>query len=363
VKHGTPNPENKGVRTTVLTAAVVATLGMLFPIGLFAGGQKEPVVPITLAVSFSTSSGSSQQMFQAGAESYAKIMGLPSEALAADPDSQKQLASIKAEIARTGGYVVFFVDPANPAAAVTIARTMEAGVYWASGGPRPADAKVWEYPHWVAHISFDGFAAGVFTATELIKTFNVPGQGRIIALQGRLDDAANAERWQGLQKVLTDNPGIQLIQGDPAQGDRTKAYEETRALLAANPDVDGIWAENDEMAMGAIQALREAGLAVKVKAAGCDGTPEMLNAIKAGLAAATVLNDGKYLAELCLAMALAAKQGKLDVASLPHEHRMFEVSGLNISAGNVDQMIHDYIDNTPLYDLTSFFARWSVALE
>jgi ABC-type sugar transport system substrate-binding protein len=260
--------------------------------------------------------------------------------------------------------VAFYVDPNDAADAVSIAKTMEAaGVYWVSWWSKPADVKVWDYPHWICHVTFDGFPAAVFTATELLKTFKTPGQGKIIALQGRLGDTPNGERWQGLQKVLSDNPGVQLLEWESAEWDRTKAYNDTRAMLVAHPDVDGVWTANDDMAMGAIQALKEAGLAGKVKVVGCDGIPEIFDAIKSGFAAASVLNDGNYQAELGLAMSLAAKQGKLDVVSLPHKYRMFEIPAVNVNAANVDQVKHDYIDNIPTYDLSNFFARWSRALE
>lgn len=156
---------------------------------------------------------------------------------------------------------------------------------------------------------------------------------------------------------------MQLLEWESAEWDRTKAYNDTRAMLVAHPDVDGVWTANDDMAMGAIQALKEAGLAGKVKVVGCDGIPEIFDAIKSGFAAASVLNDGNYQAELGLAMSLAAKQGKLDVSSLPHKYRMFEIPAVNVNAANVDQVKHDYIDNIPTYDLSNFFARWSRALE
>jgi ribose transport system substrate-binding protein len=356
------------MRKSVLFSVFVFALGMIFSLGLFASAQKEAgggsKGPVTLAISIRTLSSPYQVMYKVGAEAYAKIVGLPLDVLTTEANSQKGLTDIKAEIARTGGNVVFFVDPNDAADAVSIAKTMEdAGVYWVSWWSKPADVKVWDYPHWIAHISFDGFSAGVFTATELIKTFKTPGQGKIIALQGRLGDTPNSERWQGLQKVLTDNPGVQLLQWESAQWDRTKAYNATREMLVAHPDVDGVWTANDDMAMGAIQALKDVGLAGKVKVVGCDGIPEMFDAIKGGLAAATVFNDGKYQAQLCLAMALAAKQGKLDVASLPHKYRQFEIPAVDVSASNVSQVVHDYIDNTPTYDLSNFFSRWSVALE
>jgi len=317
----------------------------------------------TLAISLRTLSSPYQVMYKTGGEAYAKLVGLPIDILATEANSQKGLTDIKAEIARTGGNVAFYVDPNDATDAIAIAKTMdEAGVYWASWWSKPADVKVWDYTHWVAHISFDGFAAGEFMAKELFKTFKTPGKGNIIALQGRLGDTPNGERWQGLQKVLSENPGVKLLQWESAKWDRTQAYNITRAMLVAHPNVDGVWAANDDMAMGAIQALKEANLAGKVKVVGCDGIPEIFDAIKSGLAAATVFNDGKYQAQLCLALALAAKQGKLDVAALPHDRRQFEIPAVDVNHDNVDKIVHDYIQNTPEYDLKDLFARWSRAM-
>ncbi len=355
------------MKKSLIALTCIGALLMVVAVGAFAGGQKESAAakaPTTLAISIRTLSSPYQVMYKNGAEAYSKIVGLPLDVLTTEANSEKGLTDIKAEIARTGGNVAFYVDPNDAADAVSIAKTMEAaGVYWVSWWSKPAEVKVWDYPHWVCHVTFDGFPAAVFTATELLKTFKTPGQGKIIALQGRLGDTPNGERWQGLQKVLSDNPGVQLLEWESAEWDRTKAYNDTRAMLVAHPDVDGVWTANDDMAMGAIQALKEAGLAGKVKVVGCDGIPEIFDAIKSGLAAASVLNDGNYQAELGLAMSLAAKQGKLDVSSLPHKYRMFEIPAVNVNAANVDQVKHDYIDNIPTYDLSNFFARWSRALE
>jgi ribose transport system substrate-binding protein len=316
--------------------------------------------PVTLAISIRTLSSPYQVMYKVGAEALAKKLNLPLDVLTTEANSQKGLTDIKAEIARTGGNLAFYIDPNDAADALPIAKTLEAaGVYFVTWWSKPAEVKVWDYPHWIAHISFDGLAAGTFTATELFKTFKTPGQGQIIALQGRLGDTPNSERWQGLEQVLAKNPGIKLLQWESAQWDRTQAYNKTKAMLVAHPDIDGVWTANDDMAMGAIQALKEANLAGKVFVTGCDGIPEMFDAIKSGLAVATILNDGKYQAQLGLSMALAAKEGKLDVASLPRKHRQFEVPAVNVSRENVNQVVHDYLENTPTYDLSDFFAKWS----
>jgi ribose transport system substrate-binding protein len=351
------------MKTFVCWRVVKAFAVLSFAVLAVAVGRATAADGPTLAISLRTLSSPYQVMYKTGGEAYAKHVGLQLDVLATEANSQKGLADIKAEIARTGGNVVFYVDPNDATDAIAIAKTMDdANVYWASWWSKPADVKVWDYSHWVAHISFDGFAAGEFMARELIKTFKTPGKGNIIALQGRLGDTPNGERWQGLQKVLAENQGVKLLQWESAKWDRTQAYNITRAMLVAHPNVDGVWAANDDMAMGAIQALKEAKLAGKVKVVGCDGIPEIFDAIKGGLAAATVFNDGKYQAQLCLALSLAAKQGKLDVASLPRERRQFEIPAVNVSRDNVEKIVHDYIENTPTYDLTDLFGRWSRAM-
>jgi ribose transport system substrate-binding protein len=356
--------EVKKTRKRVFFLSGIILTGFLFAPFVSAGGNasaKDP--PVTLAISIRTLSNPYQNNYKVGAEAYGKSVGLPVDVLTTEANSEKGLTDIKSEVARTGGNVVFFIDPNQETDDVAIAKILNsAGVYFVTWWNKPADVKVWDYPHWVAHVSFDGVAAGYYTASELFKTFKTPGQGKVIALQGLLANTPAAERFKGLEKALSENKGVQLVQWQAADWDRTKAYNDTKAMLVAHPDVDGVWCANDDMAMGAIQALNEAGLAKKVLVTGTDGIPEMFDAIKSGLAAATVMNDAKYQAGLGLAMALAAKEGKLDVASKPHKYRQFEIPAVNVNRDNVDQIVHDYITNTPQYDFTNFFARWSVAI-
>ena len=130
-------------------------------------------------------------MYKDGSEAYAKSVGLPLDILTTEANSQKGLTDIRAEVARTGGNVVFCIDPNDASDALPIAKTLEAaGIYFVTWWSKPADVKAWDYPHWVAHIAMDGVAAGTYTATELIKTLKTPGKGKIIALQGRLGDTA-----------------------------------------------------------------------------------------------------------------------------------------------------------------------------
>jgi hypothetical protein len=79
-----------------------------------------------------------------------------------------------------------------------------------------------------------------------------------------------------------------------------------------------------------------------------------------GLAAATIFNDGKHQAQLGIAMSLAAKEGKLDIQSLPQKYRQFEIPAVKLNRENVSQIARDYLEGTPTYDLSDFFAQWSL---
>ena len=298
--------------------------------------------------------------YAVGAKELGKKLGLPVDVLTSEANSQKQFADLKAEIAKTGGNMVVSVDPNEAPDVVPIAKMLEAaGVYWVNWWNKPPDVKVQDYPHWVSHVAFDAVGQGYWNAKELFKSFKTPNKGKILAIQGMLANNAAIGRFQGLQKALEEFPDVKLLQWESAEWDTTKAYNATKALLAAHKDVDGVWCANDNMAMGAIQALKEAGLAGKVLVTGTDGNPEAFDAIKAGTMASTEFQDARYQSYLGLTMALAAKEGKLDVKALPAKHRSWLIPGVQVNRENVDKFVNDFIKNMPTYDVSDYYAKWS----
>jgi len=298
--------------------------------------------------------------YAVGARELGKKLGLPVDVLSSEGNSQKQFSDLRAEIAKTGGNIVVSCDPNEAPDVVPIAKMLEsAKAYWINWWNKPPDVKVTSYKYWVSHVAFDAVGQGYYNANELFKTFKTPNQGTIVAIQGMLANNAAIGRFQGLQKALKENPGVKLLQWEGAEWDTTKAYNATKALLAAYPDVDGVWCANDNMGMGAIQALKEAGLAGKVLVTGTDGNPEAFDAIKAGYMVSTEFQDSRYQAQLGLTMCLAAKDGKLNVAKLPAKYRSWLIPGVKVNRENVDEFVENYIKKMPTYDLSDFFANWA----
>jgi len=296
-----------------------------------------------------------------GAKSYADSVGGVTVIQACEGSSEKQLNDIKALVAKAGKDAIFCIDPNESPNVIPIARALEAaGAYYVTWWNKPENVKVWEYPHWVAHIAFDGISAGEFTAEALFKKMG--GKGKIVALKGMLANSIAIDRYKGLENMLAKYPDIKLVAVDTAEWDRTKAFEKTKSFLVANPDVGGVWAANDSMALGALEALRAGNLAGKVMVTGVDGIGEMLNAVKAGEAAATVLNDSFWQGGMGLALANAARQGKIDLKKTDKAHRQYFAKAIGVDQANVNDIIKQYVDGTPSYDWTNLYANYVRAM-
>jgi ribose transport system substrate-binding protein len=349
------------MKRAFLFVVILLVVGIVLSVSLVVGGEKEADEgKTTLVVCIRGLDNPYHANYAVGAQELGKKLGLPVDVLTSEANSQKQFADLRAEIAKTGGNMVASVDPNEAPDVVAIAKMLEeAGVYWVNWWNKPPDVKVTDYPHWVSHVAFDAVGQGYYNAVELFKTFDTPYEGDIIAIQGMLANNAAIGRFQGLNDALEEHPGVNLLQWETAEWDTTKAYNITKSLLAAYPDVDGVWAANDNMAMGAIQALKEAGLAGDVFVCGTDGNPEAFDAIKAGTMISTEFQDSRYQAQFGLSMALAAKNGELDVESLPTKYRSWLIPGVKVNRDNVDEFVKEYLDKMPEYDLSDFFANWA----
>jgi len=260
-----------------------------------------------------------------GGQFFADSVGLPLKVLTDEGDSQKQVSQIKSLLAG-GKTVVLNVDPNTSSDTQAIVKAVqESGGFVVTQWNKPDSLNPWDVGNsWVAHISFDGNVSGHEIAKRLFDAMG--GSGGIIALQGILDNVPAKQRYAGLQKALAENPNIQLLDQQTAEWNRNKAFQVTQTLLAKHGDkVKGIWAANDDMALGALQALKAQNLVGKVPIVGVDAVPEALQAIKDGNSGyvATVSSDAYWQGGAGLALAYQAATGKLDVGSEDHKNRAF----------------------------------------
>lgn len=113
--------------------------------------------------------------------------------------------------------------------------------------------------------------------------------GNYVELVGAPSDNNAATRSNGYMTVLSQYPDLVSVGQEVANWDRTEGYNKMQALMQANPDIQGVISGNDEMALGAVAALKEGGRFEGVVVGGFDGSPDAVEAVKAGELAYTVL--------------------------------------------------------------------------
>ncbi|EYU13743.1 ribose ABC transporter substrate-binding protein RbsB [Photorhabdus aegyptia] len=136
----------------------------------------------------------------------------------------------------------------------------------------------------VSHIASDnrlgGKIAGDFIAEKL------GNEAKIIQLEGIAGTSAARERGEGFNKVAQEHK-FNVLASQPADFDRTKGLNVMQNLLTAHPAVQAVFAQNDEMALGALRALQTAGKS-DVLVVGFDGTGDGIKAVQSGKLGATI---------------------------------------------------------------------------
>lgn len=113
--------------------------------------------------------------------------------------------------------------------------------------------------------------------------------GNYVELFGAPSDNNAATRSNGYKTVLSQYPDLKKVAEEVANWNRTQGYNKMQSILQAHPNINGVISGNDEMALGAIAALKEAGKLKQVTVGGFDGSPDAVNAILDGEMAYTVL--------------------------------------------------------------------------
>lgn len=124
-------------------------------------------------------------------------------------------------------------------------------------------------------------------AEEWTKAMNYKGE--FVELFGDPSDNNAQVRSDGYKAVIAQYPDLKQVGKEIANWDRQQGQDKMEALLSAHPTITGVIAGNDEMALGAINALKAAGKLANVKVLGFDGNQDAVNAVTAGDMVATVL--------------------------------------------------------------------------
>lgn len=134
----------------------------------------------------------------------------------------------------------------------------------------------------LSYVGSDDVKAGVMEAEAIVKVMG--GKGNVVILQGPIGQSGEIERGRGNQQVLAANPGMKVLERKTANWSRAEAQSLMENWLTAHPgQIGGVIGQNDEMGLGALQAVKAAGLDPKtIPIVGIDGVSDAILAVKAG---------------------------------------------------------------------------------
>lgn len=234
-----------------------------------------------------------------GAQDAAKDAGIKLEVSDAQNDSITQ--ANQAQDAKSQGYDAVIINPVDSdAAGPSVQELIDAGI------PVISVDRTVEGVEVTSHIASDNVAGGEQAAVALAAAMSDAGEA--VVLQGVPGTSASRDRGEGFETGISAFSDITVVAKQTANFDRAEGLDVTTNLLQAHPGVTGIFAENDEMALGAVQSLgSRAGSDVMVF--GFDGTEDALDAIEAGTMVGTIAQQPRLLGATAVETALAILKG------------------------------------------------------
>ncbi|WP_165359365.1 D-ribose ABC transporter substrate-binding protein [Lichenibacterium minor] len=256
----------------------------------------------------------------------AKKLGYEANVGASKGDTNTESNLIDTAI--TNKSVAIILDPANASGSVgAVKKAIAAGI--------PVilvNAEINQEGLAKAQLVSNNAQGAALGAQQWVK--DVGQKGDYVELLGSPSDNNAATRSNGYDTVLSQYDNLKKVGSQVGNWDRTQGHDKMQNLLQAHPGIIGVISGNDEMALGAIAALKEAGKLASVKVGGFDGSPDAVSAIKAGELQYTVLQPVATFAAKAVDEADSfIKTGK---TGAPQEKQLFDcVLITKANAGNM----------------------------
>ena len=160
----------------------------------------------------------------------------------------------------------------------------------------------------LSYIGSDNFAGGQ-EAGRFIAEY-LSGAGEVAILEGITGTEAAIDRKEGFEDVMKDFDNIEIVASQTANWSREEGLNIFQNILQASPSISAVFASNDEMALGAIQAIKAQGKTGEIAVVGFDAIDDALKAVEEGLMLATIAQQPKEMGRLGVINALMVLDGK-----------------------------------------------------
>ncbi|REK64061.1 MAG: D-ribose ABC transporter substrate-binding protein [Cohnella sp.] len=230
----------------------------------------------------------------AGAEAKAKELGYETLVLVHDDDANKQNELIDTAIARKAAAII--LDNAGADATVAaVQKAKNAGI--------PSfliDREINKTGVAVSQIVSNNYQGAKLGAEEFVRRMGE--KGNYVELVGKESDTNASIRSKGYHDVIDQYPDMKMVARQSANWSQTEAFSKMQSIIQANQDIKGVICGNDTMAMGAMAALKAAGMK-DVIVVGFDGSNDVRDSILANEIKATVLQPAYDIAQLAVEQA------------------------------------------------------------
>lgn len=315
----------------ILAMAVAAGCGQQAPAGGEQGGEQggEPSgepggdAQVKIGLAISTLNNPFFVTLRDGAQAKADELGVALEVHDAQNDLAKQIAGVEDFVTKQVDVIIINpVDSDGIAPAVKAANDAGIPVISVDRGVNGAEV--------ASHIASDNVAGGKMAGEYLIEL--IGGEGKVAELEGIPGASAARDRGAGFDQALEGAPGVEKVTKQPADFDRAKGLSVMENILQANPDIVGLFAHNDEMALGAIQAIEAAGKSDQITVVGFDAVDDALQAVKDGRMAGTVAQQPALMGSLGVESAVKLVNGEELPEYVPVDLKM-------VTPENVDEFL------------------------
>ena len=262
----------------------------------------------TLGLSLSTLNNPFFVSLKEGAEAAAKTAGVTLVVMDSQDDATTEATNMEDLIQQ--GVDAILVNPTDADAIVpSIEKANAAGIPVFTIDRGAAGGTV------VSHIASDNVAGGAMAAEFLCKA--VGGEGNVVELEGIAGTSAARDRGQGFNDYMSaECSGVTIVARQTANFNRAEGLTVFENILQAEADIAGVFAHNDEMILGALEAAKAAGRE-GIVFVGFDAVDDAVAAVDAGTLAATVAQQPSEMGRLGVENAVAFLGGASIVDYVP----------------------------------------------
>ena len=261
---------------------------------------------------------------QKGAQAAAEKLGLDLVVQAAERevDVEKQMQIVE-NLIQTGVKVLLITPSGSREIVPVLAKANAAGIPVVVVDTRiDAAAAAAASVRTASFIGSDNYEGGRAAGTELARVTS--GKAKVAILEGIPGHETGDSRMRGFKDATRDSPGIKVVASQTANWERDQGFTVFQNMLQAHPEIDAVFACNDMMALGAIEAIAAAGKTGKIRVLGFDAVDDARKAIEAGTMVASVAQFPSDMGRLAVETAAKLIKGE---AVEPNQQVRIELVG------------------------------------